>query len=157
MDSQDMFADVDVADTQVSQQSKKRKRAECRVRQINVQWSTETVMSLIVEVQKLEPLYNVLHEHYKDRELRNRNWIAVGAGIGVDTCTHIHTACIGIAAHNSTQYTRMYNQFYFILPAQILRKKNNIYSSKQHLFIKTTSIQPDSMHSSSFSFILLSK
>lgn len=52
MDSQDMFADVDVADTQVSQQSKKRKRAECRVRQINVQWSTETVMSLIVEVQK---------------------------------------------------------------------------------------------------------
>lgn len=50
MDSQDMFADVDVADTQVSQQSKKRKRAECRVRQINVQWSTETVMSLIVEV-----------------------------------------------------------------------------------------------------------
>lgn len=73
------------------------------------------------------------------------------------TCTHIHTACIGIAAHNSTQYTRMYNQFYFILPAQILRKKNNIYSSKQHLFIKTTSIQPDSMHSSSFSFILLSK
>lgn len=34
---------------------------------------------------------------------------------------------------------------------------NNIYSSKQHLFIKTTSIQPDSMHSSSFSFILLSK
>lgn len=37
------------------------------------------------------------------------------------------------------------------------RKKNNIYSSKQHLFIKTTSIQPDSMHSSSFSFILLSK
>lgn len=84
MDSQDMFADVDVADTQVSQQSKKRKRAECRVRQINVQWSTETVMSLIVEVQKLEPLYNVLHEHYKDRELRNRNWIAVGAGIGVD-------------------------------------------------------------------------
>lgn len=62
MDSQDMFADVDVADTQVSQQSKKRKRAECRVRQINVQWSTETVMSLIVEVQKLEPLYNVLHD-----------------------------------------------------------------------------------------------
>lgn len=81
MDSQDMFADVDVADTQVSQQSKKRKRAECRVRQINVQWSTETVMSLIVEVQK----------------------------------------------------------------------------KKQHLFFKTTSIQPDSMHSSSFSFILLSK
>lgn len=91
MDSQDMFADVDVADTQVSQQSKKRKRAECRVRQINVQWSTETVMSLIVEVQKLEPLYNVLHEHYKDRELRNNIYSSKQHLFNQTACILLHS------------------------------------------------------------------
>lgn len=68
MDSQDMFADVDVADTQVSQQSKKRKRAECRVRQINVQWSTETVMSLIVEVQKKKTTSILQNNIYSTRQ-----------------------------------------------------------------------------------------
>lgn len=70
MESQDLFEESQAA------QARKTKRVESRVRQINTEWTTEKINQLIEEVQKYEPIWDVLNESYEDRELRNRNWNA---------------------------------------------------------------------------------